>query len=93
MQHRVGLDLARPIQPVEAIAGVDDDVRPLGNVRKQILGDGKSLLDANVGGGDGEPRPISLDVSSVRRLVLIVDTLGNFGAGDHLDLGNLRLIK
>ncbi len=78
---------------LEAIAGVDDDVRPLGNVRLQILGDGKSLLDANIGGSDKEPRPISLDVSSVRRLVLIVDTLGNFGAGDHLDLGNLRLIK
>ena len=78
---------------LEAVAGVDDDVRPLGNVRLQILGDGKSLLDANVGGGDKEPRPISLDVSGVRRLVLIVDSLGNFGAGDHLDLGNLRLIK
>ena len=78
---------------LEAIAGVDDDVRPLGNVRLQILGDGKSLLDANVGGGEKEARPISLDVSGVRRLVLIVDSLGNFGAGDHLDLGNLRLIK
>jgi hypothetical protein len=78
---------------LEAVAGVDDDVRPLGNVRLQILGDGKSLLDANVGGSDKEPRPISLDVSGVRRLVLTVESLGNFGAGDHLDLGNLRLIK
>ena len=37
--------------------------------------------------------PISLDVSGVRRLVLIVESQGNFGTGDHLDLGNLRLIK
>jgi hypothetical protein len=78
---------------LEAVAGVDDDVRPLGNVRLQILGDGKSLFDANLGGGDKDARPISLDVSGVRRLVLVVDSLGNFGAGDHLDLGNLRLIK
>ena len=67
--------------------------RPLGNVRLQILGDGKSLLDANIAGSDKDARPISLDVSGVRRLVLIVESQGNFGAGDHLDLGNLRLIK
>ena len=78
---------------LEGLVGIDDDVRPLGNVRLQILGDGKSLLDANVTGNDKESRPISLDVSGVRRLVLIVDSQGNFGAGDHLDLGNLRLIK
>ena len=40
-----------------------------------------------------DPRPISLDVSGVRRLVLIVESQGNFGTADHLDLGNLRLIK
>jgi len=78
---------------LEAVAGIDDDVRPLGNVRLQILGDGKSLLDASVAGNDEAAKPISLDVSGVRRLVLIVESQGNFGTGDHLDLGNLRLIK
>ena len=78
---------------LEGVAGIDDYVRPLGNVRLQILGDGKSLLDANVTGNDKDAKPISLDVSGVRRLVLIVESQGNFGAGDHLDLGNLRLIK
>ena len=37
---------------LEGVAGIDDDVRPLGNVRLQILGDGKSLLDASVAGND-----------------------------------------
>ncbi|MGO9109249.1 MAG: NPCBM/NEW2 domain-containing protein [Thermoguttaceae bacterium] len=81
---------------LEGVAGIDDDVRPLGNVRLQILGDGKTLLDANIVGNEDAkkgPTLISLDVSGVRRLVLIVESLGNFGAGDHLDLGNLRLIK
>jgi hypothetical protein len=78
---------------LEGVAGIDDYVRPLGNVRLQILGDGKSLLDTNVTGNDKDSKPISLDVSGIRRLVLIVDSQGNFGAGDHLDLGNLRLIK
>ena len=82
---------------LEAMAGIDDDVRPLGNVRMQILGDGKTLLDTSIGGNEkdpkNDPRPISLDVSGVRRLVLIVESQGNFGTGDHLDLGNLRLLK
>ena len=78
---------------LEGVAGIDDFVRPLGNVRLQILGDGKSLLDTSVSGNDKDARPISLDVSAVRRLVLIVESQGNFGTGDHLDLGNLRLIK
>ena len=82
---------------LEGVAGIDDYVRPLGNVRLQIVGDGKTLLDINVAGNEkdpkNDPRPISLDVSGVRRLVLIVDSQGNFGTGDHLDLGNLRLIK
>ena len=36
------------------VAGIDDDVRPLGNVRLQILGDGKTLLDAGIAGSDKE---------------------------------------
>ena len=78
---------------LEAMAGIDDDVRPLGNVRLQIRGDGKTLLDTNIAGSDKNATPINLDVSGVRRLVLIVESRGNFGTGDHLDLGNLRLIK
>ncbi|MGA2253226.1 MAG: NPCBM/NEW2 domain-containing protein [Thermoguttaceae bacterium] len=82
---------------LEGVAGIDDDVRPLGNVRLQILGDGKALLDTNVAGDEKDPkldpRLISLDVSGLRRLVLIVESQGNFGTADHLDLGNLRLIK
>jgi hypothetical protein len=83
---------------LEAMAGIDDYVRPLGSVRLQIVGDGKSLLDTTISGDEGrdskqDPRPLSLDVTGVRRLVLIVDSQGNFGAADHLDLGNLRLIK
>jgi hypothetical protein len=65
----------------------------LGNVRLQILGDGKVLLDASIAGNEKDSKPINLDVSGTRRLVLIVESQGNFGTADHLDLGNLRLIK
>ena len=78
---------------LEAVAGIDDDFRPLGDVRLQILGDGKPLFDRAIGGNDKEAAPIGLDMAGVRRLVIIVESEGNLGAGDHLVLGNLRLIK
>jgi hypothetical protein len=78
---------------LEAVAGIDDDVRPLGSVRFQVLGDGKSLMDCSINGGDKEVAPVSLDLTGVRRVVLRVESQGNLGAGDHLVLGNLRLIK
>ncbi len=62
-------------------------------VRLQIVGESVCEAVDLHAGEKKDPRPISLNVSGVRRLVLIVDSLGNFGAGDHLDLGNLRLIK
>ncbi len=94
---KVAWTLPGKFSRLEGVAGIDDYVRPLGNVRLQIVGDGKTLLDVGLAGNvkdpQIDPRPISLDVSGVRRLVLIVDSQGNFGAGDHLDLANLRLIK
>jgi hypothetical protein len=78
---------------LQAIAGIDDYFRPLGNVRLRITGDGKTLLDTTVSGSVKEGIPISLDVTGVRRLVLTVESQANFGAGDHLVVGNLRLIK
>ena len=51
--QRAGLDLARQVQPLggEWPASTTTSAR-LGNVRLQILGDGKTLLDANIAGND-----------------------------------------
>ncbi len=78
---------------LQAVAGIDDWFRPLGDVHLRIAGDGKTLLDREISGSDKEAMPISLDMTGVRRIVLIVESEGNLGAGDHLVLGNLRLIK
>jgi hypothetical protein len=78
---------------LQAVAGIDDWFRPLGSVRLQITGDGKPLFDRTINGNDKEAAPISLDMTGIRRLVIIVESEGNLGAGDHLVLGNLRLIK
>lgn len=76
----------------EAIAGIDDSVRPRGHVRLVVRGDDKVLLEAKLAGAD-PPRPIAVDVTSVGRLSILVDFGDDLDVSDHLDLGNARFIK
>jgi hypothetical protein len=75
-----------------AIAGIDDSVRPYGNVRLVIRGDDKVLLETTLTGAEG-PKPLDLDLGGVRRLAILVDFGGEMDAADHLDLCNARIIK
>jgi NPCBM/NEW2 domain len=77
---------------LNALTGIDDSVRPQGNVRLVIRGDNNVLLDVTVAGTDA-PKPIDLDLSGVRRLTVLVDFGNRAGFGDHLDLCNARIIK
>jgi hypothetical protein len=77
---------------LKAVAGIDDSVRPQGNVRLVIRGDNNVLLDMPVAGTDA-PKPVDLDLSGVRKLSILVDFGDKAGFGDHLDLGNARIIK
>jgi hypothetical protein len=76
----------------KAIAGIDDSVRPHGNVRLAIRGDNNVLLDTSIAGTD-EPKTIDLDLTGVRKLIILVDFGNQLGVGDHLDLCNARIIK
>ncbi len=77
----------------EALAGIDDDVRPRGRVRLVIRGDDKRLLEATLAGTDKAPQPIGLDIAGCRRLVIIADFGGDLDLAGDLDLGNARLVK
>jgi hypothetical protein len=77
---------------LKALAGIDDSVRPQGNVRLVIRGDNNVLLDLPIAGTD-PPKPIDLDLSGVRKLSILVDFGNHAGFGDHLDLCNARIIK
>jgi hypothetical protein len=77
---------------LKAVAGIDDSVRPQGNVRLVIRGDNNVLLDLPIAGTD-PPKPIDLDLSGVRKLSILVDFGNHAGFGDHLDLCNARIIK
>jgi hypothetical protein len=78
----------------EAIAGIDAAVAPLGHVRLVIRGDEKSppLFETEIDGNDS-PKPISVDVSSLKRLVIEVDFGQGGDVADYLDLVEARIIQ
>ncbi len=82
----------RGFRRFEARVGIDDRVRELGDARLIVSGDGKQLCDVAVTGRES-PQDVSLDVSGVKRLVVLVDFGGNGDAADAVILGNARLTK
>jgi hypothetical protein len=76
----------------QAVVGIDDAVRPRGNVRLVISGDDRVLLEATLSGAD-PPRPVELDLAGVRRLVILADFGEDMDVADHLDLCEARIIK
>jgi hypothetical protein len=77
-----------------ALAGIDDSVRPAGNARLTILGDGKELDKPVDLTGKTPPVGLRVKVAGVKQLIVRVD----FGAdkldvGDQVDLAGARLIK
>ena len=89
---RLTYRLAGGFRRFKATAGIDDSVRPAGHVRLVIHGDGRMLFEADVAGTDA-PKLLDLDVSGVRRLVILVDFGENLDTADHLDLCEARVVK
>ncbi|MCH8923125.1 MAG: NPCBM/NEW2 domain-containing protein [Planctomycetes bacterium] len=77
---------------LKATAGIDDAVRPGGNVELTLLADGKEILKTTITGED-HPLSISLDVRGVVRLTILVDFGKDQDVADHLDLAEARLTK
>jgi len=76
----------------ETVAGIDDAVRPGGNVRLIIRADQRVLLDATLRGADA-PRTIDLPLEDARRLTILADFGEELGIGDHVNLCNARVIR
>ena len=76
----------------KATVGIDDRVRPRGNVQLVIHGDQRELLSTTVTGAD-EPLPLDLDLTGVRRLTILVDFGSDMDVADHLDLCDARIVK
>jgi hypothetical protein len=76
---------------LQALAGIDDAVRPGGNVRLSIYGDDRLLLEEVITGRD-KPRRLDLDIRGVARLKIVADFNGD-EVSDHLDLCEARILE
>jgi hypothetical protein len=77
---------------LNAVAGIDPASSASGNVRLEIFGDDRLLLQTEVAGTDA-PHDIDLDVEGIKRLRIVVDFGGNLDTGDWLNLCDARLVK
>jgi hypothetical protein len=76
-----------------ATIGIDDHVRPRGNVEFRVLGDGRELYGSGALTGRDTPRVIEVPIADVSELTLIVDFGEELDVGDHADWAAARLIR
>jgi hypothetical protein len=79
---------------LQATVGIDDSARNrFSNVRLIVQDDDGVLFDGTFTGQDTEPLRLDLDVTGARRLTFTVDYADKSDAGDHLALGDLRVLE
>ncbi len=86
-------DIEGEFEMLVATIGIDDSVRPRGDVVFRVLGDDKMLFESGAVKGTDAPQDIKVDVANVRVLTLIVDYGGQLDLADHADWANARLLK
>lgn len=84
--------LAGKYQRFMATAGVGPDSPSQADVELKLFSDDREIFSAKIANSD-EPIEIDVDVSSARRLKLLVDYGENIHIGDRIHLGDARLIK
>lgn len=76
----------------QALVGMDDRIRPNGDVRLVVSGDDRELFSQTITGSD-EPLPLSLDITGVKRLRILVDFGEQVDIADFLNLCDARITK
>jgi hypothetical protein len=76
----------------QALVGIDDRVRPAGNVRLVVSGDDRELFSQTITGSD-EPLALGLDITGVKRLRILVDFGEQVDIADFLNLCDARITK
>lgn len=79
-----------------ATAGIDPRTQATGRVQLTLVGDGRTLLEQPIRGGDA-PVELECNVDGIKQLAIVVDFADakdwNRGTGDNLHLGGARFIK
>ncbi len=76
-----------------ALAGIDDGVRPAGDLSLVVMLDGKRLGEHRLRGNDESPLNLEYDVRGGRKLSLLVDFGEGLDVSDRLHLVNARVTK
>lgn len=90
-EARIAWTLAGRYERFLATAGISDLVVPEGDCIARLIGDGKELWQARLTGRTGAVA-LDLPLAGVRELVLQVDLGDRYDIGDHVVLGDARLI-
>jgi len=84
--------LAGKYQRFKATAGIGLSSATQADVELLLFADEREVFHKTIGSED-EPVIVDVDVSSARRLKLVVDYGANLDVGDRLHLGDARLVK
>jgi alpha-glucosidase len=88
----VGYRLPGKFRRFKALVGIDDAVRPSGDLQLEIRGDQKLLFEGRIRGSEAA-RPLDLDITGVKRIDILVDFGADLDIADVLDLCEARVIK
>ena len=84
--------LPEPFERFQAKVGIDDRLRPGGNVQFRILGDERVLYDTTISGTDSAV-PVDISLEGVKTLTIVADFGSNLDVSDHLILAEAKLLK
>lgn len=85
-------DLAGQYRRFACAVGIESTAGDHGDALVQITGDGKTLWEGRVRGGDPAV-PLDLPLDGVARLVIVVDYGSLADIGDHVAFGDARLLR
>jgi hypothetical protein len=92
-QSRLTYDLKEGYRELAATIGIDDSVRPRGNVVFRVVADGKEIFSSGPLSGRDPPRAILVPLGQPKRLELHVDFGEGLDVADHANWGQIRLIR
>ncbi|MEZ6047451.1 MAG: NPCBM/NEW2 domain-containing protein [Planctomycetaceae bacterium] len=90
--------LVKKYSRFQAVVGIDEAIaaeiraKGVGKVELTILGDEQTLIKQVIGPTD-PPQELDFDLTGILQLKIIVDYADDLDIGDHLVLGNARVLK
>ncbi|MDP6930340.1 MAG: NPCBM/NEW2 domain-containing protein [Planctomycetota bacterium] len=92
-KSRLDHDLGGRFDIFEAVIGMEEGAGEKAHAVFRVIADGKTLFESDPFTRTTEPKPIRIDVSGVRSLVLEADFGANFDLGDLCVFASPRVLK